>query len=236
MDETRATALRKAVEAKMTASDPAHDYLHVLRVEKTARELAAHEGAELDVVVAAALCHELFNYPKDHPESARSGEVCADHARALLGDLSYPDTIIAHVAEAIRVHAFSAGLPAETIEAKVLQDADRLDAIGAIGIARFFATSASMKRPFYATVDPFCRQRPPDDKQYALDHYYKKLARIPDRLNTAHAKGLAVPRMAAMNEFVRALMRELAASTIDPLPAPPRSAGMPMPVSPPKKV
>jgi uncharacterized protein len=219
----------------MTGCDPAHDFLHVLRVEHTARELAAREGADLDVVVAAASCHELFNHPKNHPDSARSGEVCAEHARALLSELAYDPPTIERVCEAIRVHAFSAGLPAETIEAKVLQDADRLDAIGAIGVARFFATSASMNRPFYARVDPFCRGRAPNDKEFALDHYFKKLAHIPERLNTATAKQLAVPRMTAMKEYIGALMREIAASTIDPLPEPPRTAGVPVPVSPREK-
>ena len=186
------------------------------------------------VVVAAALCHELFNYPKDHPESARSGEVCADHARALLAELAWDRGTIDRVCQAIRVHSFSAGLPAETLEDKVLQDADRLDAIGAIGVARCFATSATMKRPFYATTDPLCRARVPDDKQFALDHYYKKLARIPERLHTARAKALAVPRMRFLHDFVAQLGAEIAASTIDPSPRPPRTAGVPAPVVPKK--
>lgn len=214
MDEQRLEALRDVVRARMTGTDPAHDFLHVLRVERTARELAAREGADVDIVVAAALCHELFNHPKDHPESSQSGAICAEQARALLTEQGFSPSIIEGACEAIRVHAFSAGLPAETLEAKILQDADRLDAIGAIGIARFFATSASMRRPFYCTVDPFCRLRAPDDKQFALDHYFKKLVRIPERLNTAHAKTMAEPRMAAMMEFVRHLTSELAASTL----------------------
>ena len=235
VDERRIEELRRVVQARLTEADPAHDFLHVLRVERTARELATNEGADVETVVVAALCHELFNYPKDHPDSARSGEVCAEHARALLTEQSFDARVVDAAREAIRVHSFSSGLTADTLEAKVLQDADRLDAIGAIGIARFFATSAAMRRPFYATVDPFCRARPPDDKQFALDHYFKKLVRIPDRLNTAHAKQLAVPRMTAMMEFVGALMKELAPSTIEPAPMPPRMPGVPVPVSPEKK-
>ena len=82
----------------------------------------------------------------------------------------------------------------ETIEGKVLQDADRLDAIGAIGIARCFATCAEMRVPFYNPDDPFCGVREPDDKRWGLDHFYRKLLRIPDGLHTATARAIAKDR------------------------------------------
>ena len=97
----------------------------------------------------------------------------------------------------------------KTLEAKVLQDADRLDAIGAIGIARCFATSADMKRPFYAPDDPFCRTRAPDDKQWGLDHFYKKLLRIGDGLHTQAARAIAGERIAFMRAFLDQLEREV---------------------------
>ena len=98
----------------------------------------------------------------------------------------------------------------KTLEAKVLQDADRLDAIGAIGIARCFATSADMKRPFYATDDPFCRTRDPDDKQWGIDHFYKKLLRIADGLHTATARAMARDRAEFMRGYLAQLEREIA--------------------------
>jgi uncharacterized protein len=186
--------------------------LHVARVMASARRIAAAEGADVDVCVTAALLHELFNYPKSHPESSRSGDVCAEHAVALMREQRhFDDAFINSVAYCIRVHSFSRGIVPETLEAKVLQDADRLDAIGAIGIARCFATSADMKRPFYAPTDPFCRTREPDDKQWGIDHFYRKLLRIGDGLHTATARAIAAERIAFMRAYLDQLEREIVA-------------------------
>jgi uncharacterized protein len=194
---------------RCAGSEPAHDYLHVRRVAATARVLARDEGADEGVSVAAALLHELFSYPKDHPESARSGEVCAEHAREVLRAEGCAPAFVDAVAYAIRVHAFSAGVVPDTLEAKVLQDSDRLDAIGAIGIARCFATCAGMKRPFYEPTDPFCRAREADDKQWGLDHFARKLLRIPERLHTESAKRAAIPRVEFLREYLAQLGREI---------------------------
>ena len=208
---TRLALLHAHLAARSGAAgaDPAHDWQHVLRVSATARHLATAEGADVETVVAAALCHELFNYPKDHPDSARSGAVCAEHAATLLTDLDWPSDSISAVADCIRVHGFSAGLAAGTLEARILQDADRLDAIGAIGIARCFATCSSMGRPFYDPEDPFCTERVPDDQAWGLDHFYRKLLRIPERLHTASAKAMAAERLRFMEAFLLQLGREI---------------------------
>jgi len=203
--------LRAAAFARIAGAEPAHDALHVTRVMASARRIAAAEGADVDVCVTAAMLHELFNYPKSHPDSSRSGDVCAEHATALLREHGWDEAFIARVAYCIAVHSFSRGIMPETLEAKVLQDADRLDAIGAIGIARCFATSADMKRPFYALDDPFCRAREPDDKEWGIDHFYKKLLRIGDGLHTATARALAAERIAFMRAYLDQLEREVAA-------------------------
>jgi uncharacterized protein len=156
----------------------------------------------------AALLHELFNHPKGHPESHLSGERCADEAAAVLRAESWPE--IDAISYCIRVHSFSRGIFPETLEAKILQDADRLDAIGAVGIARCFATCADMKRPFYAPEDPFCRAREPDDKEWGLDHFYRKLLKIPDGLHTATARQLAQQKVQFMQLFLDQLAREIA--------------------------
>jgi len=207
----RFSRLRAAALARLAGAEPAHDALHVERVIASARRIAVAENAEVEVCVTAALLHELFNYPKNHPESSRSGDVCAEHALVLLGEHGYEAAFRERVAYCIRVHSFSRGIVPETLEAKVLQDADRLDAIGAIGIARCFATSADMKRPFYAPDDPFCRRRAPDDKQWGIDHFYRKLLRIGDGLHTATARAIAGERIAFMRAYLDQLERELAA-------------------------
>lgn len=210
MDRERFERLERDALSRIAGAEPAHDALHVARVMASARRIAAAEGADVDVCATAALLHELFNYPKSHPESSRSGDVCAEHAAALLREHGYEDSFINRVAYCIRVHSFSRGIFPETLEAKVLQDADRLDAIGAIGIARCFATSADMKRPFYAPDDPFCRTRAPDDKQWGLDHFYRKLLRIGDGMHTAMARAIAGERIVFMRAFLDQLAREIA--------------------------
>jgi uncharacterized protein len=205
------TPLRQAAEAAAQGQGPAHDFAHVQRVAANARCIGTAEGADLDVVVPAALLHELFNYPKDHPDSPRSGEICAERAAALLQSLGWPAATIEAIAYCIRVHPFSRGILPETLEGRALQDADRLDAIGAIGVARCFASCAEMGRPFYAPDDPFCTVRPPDDKQWGVDHFYRKLLRIPEGLHTPTARQLAAQRVTFMQTFLAQLGRELAA-------------------------
>lgn len=201
----------RAVAEQRASRDPAHDWLHVLRVAETARQLGTMEGAEHDVVVPAALLHELFNYPKGHPDSARSGEVCAEHAERVLRDEGVAGARVDAITTCIREHPFSRGLVPSTLESRILQDADRLDAIGAIGIARCMATCASMHRPFYDPADPFCARRPPDDRAWGVDHFFTKLLRIPDALHTPAARALAAPRADAMRAFLAQLGRELGA-------------------------
>jgi uncharacterized protein len=206
--ETEQT-LKEIARRACEGAEPAHDYQHVLRVASCASFLSNAEGADRTVAVSAALLHELFNYPKDHPDSSRSGEVCAARAAEVLRSLGWEERRIEAVAYCIRVHGFSAGIVPDTLEAKVLQDADRLDAIGAIGVARCFATSAAMKRPFYDPEDPLCARREPDDKQFAVDHFYRKLLKIPERLHTQAAKRLAERKVRFMRAFLDELQAEI---------------------------
>jgi uncharacterized protein len=184
-------------------ADPAHDWLHVCRVMANARTLARAEHADEEICVTAALLHELFNYPKGHPESRRSGEVCAQHARDVLMQHRWAQERVEAVCYAIAVHPFSLGVMPATLEGKVLQDADRLDAIGAIGIARCFATCADMKRPFYNPDDPLCTTREPDDKLWGVDHFYKKLLKLEAIMHTSTARTMAHERTRFMQEFLK---------------------------------
>jgi uncharacterized protein len=209
VDESLIQRLRSVAESRCTGNGPAHDFLHVLRVTATAQRIGLIESAGLDIVVPAALLHELFNYPKGHPLSHLSGEVCAEHAGDVLRQNDCPIHLIDPIRDCIRIHAFSRGLVPETIEGKVLQDADRLDAIGAIGIARCFATCAEMSVPFYNADDPFCAAREPDDKRWGVDHFYRKLLRIPDGLHTATARAIAKDRTRIMEAFLAHLGQEI---------------------------
>src|SRR5438067_7706432 len=114
----RFSRLRAAALARIAGAEPAHDALHVARVMASARRIATAEGADVDVCVTAALLHELFNYPKSHPHSSRSGDVCAEHAITMLREHGYDEAFGARVAYCIRVHSFSRGIMPETLEAK----------------------------------------------------------------------------------------------------------------------
>lgn len=212
MDRETFLRLQKEAEARSESALPAHDFSHVLRVVENARVLAREAGEDEDACALAALLHELFNYPKGHPESHKSGDVCAEHAEALLKREKVDPQLIRTVSDAIRDHAFSKGAIPETMVGKILQDADRLDAIGAIGIARCMATCSEMKRPFYSPNDPFCDSRPANDKEWGIDHFFTKLFRIPSTLHTDGAKKMAHTRIETMRVFLAALKDEIGAS------------------------
>ena len=197
-----------AREAARTA-ESAHDFGHVRRVAANARAIAEAEGVDLEVVLPAALLHELFSFPKDHPDSPRSGEVCAERAAVVVRQEGYPEALIKAICYCIRVHPFSLGVVPQTLEAKVLQDADRLDALGAVGIARCFAVGTALSRPFYDPEDPFARARPLDDKRWTLDHFGRKLLRLPETLHTETARAMARERVAFIEEFLAQWEREI---------------------------
>jgi uncharacterized protein len=201
--------VRAEVARVLVGAPPSHDLSHVERVLRTAEHLAEREGADRDVCRAAALLHELVNLPKNHPDSSRSGDLCADESARVLRGAGAAEAFVARVAAAIRDHAFSKGVLPDSLEGKILQDADRLDAIGAIGVARCVATAAEMGSRLYDPQDPLARARPLDDKAFALDHFERKLFRIPALLHTAAARALAAERVAFMRAFVAQLGREV---------------------------
>ncbi len=208
-EDPRHARLVAEARRRLEGAPPSHDFSHVLRVVESAQRIALAEGANLEVCRTAALLHELVNLPKNHPGSALSGDLCAEEARALLEREGHEPSFCDEVALAIRDHAFSKGVVPSGLSSRVLQDADRLDAIGAIGVARCMATASEMGSLFYAPTDPTCRERAPDDKAFALDHFYKKLFLVPERLHTSTARRMAAERMAFMKAFVEQLGREV---------------------------
>ena len=203
------TRLHEEARRRLEDAEPAHDFSHVERVVTNARTIACAEGANEAIAGAAALLHELFNLPKSHPDSAKAGDICAEHARELLVRAEAAPALVDPICAAIRDHAFSKGVVPDALESRVLQDADRLDALGAIGLARMWATCADMKRPFYEPGDPFCERRAPDDKQWGLDHVYKKLLVVPERLHLATSRKMAEDRVAFIRTFVAQMRNEL---------------------------
>lgn len=185
-------------------NDPAHDVGHVRRVVANARAIAAIEGGDLDVIVPAAWLHDIVNLPKDHPERAKASVMAADKACALLVGHDKLEAI--H--HAIAAHSFSANITPETLEAKIVQDADRLDALGAIGMARMFAVGGALKRSLFDADDVLALRRAPDDSVYSLDHIQIKLMPVAKGLQTKTGRDMAASRIEYMLGFAQQLAAE----------------------------
>ncbi len=189
--------------------DGAHDLQHVRRVVRHARQFAAEEGADLAVVLPAAWLHDCVSVPKDSPQRARASQMAAETAVQFLQTIHYPPEYLSAIAHAIAAHSFTAQIAPQTREARVVQDADRIDALGAVGIARAFITGGSLGRPFYHPTDPFCQQRPPDDSAASVDHFYTKLLGLADTMQTAVGRREAQARTQFMQAYLRQLAQEI---------------------------
>lgn len=199
----------KEIATVASAEDPAHDMIHFRRVADSARRLAQTEKAQIEVVIPAAWFHDYVNVPKNDPRRTTASQASAVKAIDFLKSIQYPGTYLKDIAHAIESHSFSAQIEPRTIEACVVQDADRLDALGAIGIARCFAVGSLLKRPFYNIDDPFCERREIDDKQYTVDHFYKKLFLIAKTMKTKSGQEEAQKRLRFMEDFMSQLKAEI---------------------------
>jgi len=192
-----------------TADDPAHDLLHFQRVVKTAKKICKIEAGNFEVVVAAAWLHDFVRVPKDDPRRSRASKLSADAAIGFLESIGYPDEHFAEIAHAIEAHSFSANIETKTKEAMIVQDADRIDGLGAIGIARCFGTAGILKRSFYSALDPFCELRTPDDQTFTIDHFYQKLFKTAETLKTNAGREEGLRRVEVMKRYLESFKAEL---------------------------
>jgi len=206
--ETRFQAFLQA-QAASSAADAAHDEAHVRRVVSSATRLAALEEADLAVVVPAAWLHDCVIVLKDSALRSQASRMAAKTAVTFLHHVHYPPHYLDAIAHAIEAHSFSAGIPPQTLEAKVVQDADRLDALGAIGMARTFMVGGALQRPLYHPTDPFCATHLPDDSLATLDHFYTKLLKLAGTMQTDAGRREAERRTAFMQTFLAQLAGEI---------------------------
>lgn len=190
-------------------SDSAHDLGHLRRVWTNARTLALGTEAALDILQAAAFLHDLVNPPKSSADRGQASTRSAEAASRFLATTDFPAQHIPAVAHAIAAHSFSAGIPPETLEAKILQDADRLDALGAIGLARMFAVAGRAGTALFNPDDPLALSRPLDDRRFSLDHLETKLLTLPQTMQTEAGRQIAEERADWMCAFRSRLLREL---------------------------
>ncbi|OBT16948.1 phosphohydrolase [Vibrio sp. UCD-FRSSP16_10] len=190
-------------------ADLAHDLSHVLRVVSNAKQLTLQENADLWIVLPAAYLHDCFSYPKNHSQSHQSSQLAGDKAIQFLASIQYPSHTYKAIYHAIAAHSYSANITPTSIEAKIVQDADRLDALGAIGIARCIQVGSSFDAQLYSLDDPFADKRLLDDHKYTVDHFFNKLFKLPESMQTKAGKKEAHKRMIFMRQYLNQLRQEI---------------------------
>jgi len=191
------------------ACDPAHDVQHIRRVVNNARYLTELSHANFNITIPAAWLHDCVQVAKDSPERGQVSRLAAEEGCRFLAGCGYPVEWLPAVQHAIEAHSYSAGIAVRSLEAGIVQDADRLDAVGAIGIARCLLTGGALGSAIYHPDDPFCAQRSADDKAFMVDHFFAKLFKLPATRQTAAGRSEAQRRAGVMRDYLSELGREL---------------------------
>lgn len=196
------------LHASDSYADIIHDLEHVRRVVRNAMRLWATDHGDERIVLAAAWLHDCVAVAKNSPLRSQASRMAADKAGAWLREQRYPADIAA-IEHAIAAHSFTANILPTTIEAKIVQDADRLDSLGAIGTARCLMLSVELQRQLYDPAEPFPIEREPNDMTSAIDHFYTKLLKLADTMQTAAGRAEAHRRTMFMRHFLAQLASEI---------------------------
>ena len=191
------------------SDDGAHDLAHLQRVWHNVRTLHEEEGGDLEVLLAAVLLHDCVAVEKNSPLRSQASRLAAEKASSVLAELNWPSDKIASVAHAIEAHSFSANITPLTLEAKIVQDADRLDSLGMLGVARTFYIAGRMGSALYDPQDPQAKHRDYDDKRFCLDHFQTKLLHLADGFQTVAGQRLAQIRHQRLKGFMEQFMEEI---------------------------
>ena len=201
------------LRVNLTHKDASHDLGHFQRVWKAAQYINREDGLMADplILLAAAYFHDLISLPKNHPDRKDSSRLSAERTAELLEGTftGFPPEKIEGVRHAILTHSFSAGITPVTVEAKILKDADRLDALGAIGLARVFYTAGQLDQELFDEADPLATSRELNDQVYALDHFAVKLLKLPARMNTSTGRRLAEQNAGYLTRFLEKIRAEI---------------------------
>ena len=192
------------------SNDGSHDRSHLLRVWRNASAIAEQEPhCDRAILTAAVILHDCVAVEKNSPQRSKASRLASAQAREILAAFGWDPARIAAAAHAIEAHSFSAGIAPRTTEARIVQDADRLDAIGAIGVARCFYIAGRMGSGLYDPADPSAVNRDLDDRRFALDHFRTKLFKLAANFQTRTGQALAEARTQTMRGFVQILLSEI---------------------------
>jgi uncharacterized protein len=191
--------------------DAAHDISHFRRVWATAQRLSVEENIDERVMLAACYFHDIVSLAKNHPQRSRSSALAAEKTVSILREdfPDFPEDLYPAVAHAIEAHSHSANITPQTREAKIVQDADRLESLGAIGLARVFSVAGRLNVSLFDAEDPFADSRALNDQRYALDHFQNKLLRLPATMQTEQGKALAEHNARYLVQFMAKMSAEL---------------------------
>jgi uncharacterized protein len=194
--------------------DAAHDLSHVRRVWQHCLGINEQDGLSVEplVLLAAAYFHDIVNVPKNSKDRKQASRMAAERALEILQSLEFPEKYLDEVRGAIESHSFSANLKAETSAAKIVQDADRLEALGALGIARLFYVAGKMDSQLFDAEDPWAQERELNDKQYAIDHFFIKLFNIKNTMQTNTGRRKAEALTEKMQGFLEQFKLEISYS------------------------
>jgi uncharacterized protein len=201
--------LIKIAQEKQTKTDPSHDFQHVLRVLNLSLKIGVEEGADSEILIPAALFHDIIVYRKDSFNSKNEAQESSEFAKNILKKINgYPKNKIAAVAECIKQCSFSKGIKPDLLESKIIQDADRLEATGAISIMRTFSSCGQMSKQFYDPSDPFCLNGFVEFRS-GLDLFYRRLLIVESGMHSQLAKEIAKRRTVFLKFFLKELRLEL---------------------------
>ncbi len=199
--------------AGLELPDRAHGLDHWKRVAGWTWRLYKEEQLEnwdnYRLAMACGLLHDCYPVAKNSPDRPRSAELSAARAGEWLKEMHWAANDIEEVVMAIEDHSFSGGRLPRTYLGKCLQDADRLEALGAFGLYRTIATGVSMGADLFSESDPWASVRPLDDKKFTIDHFFTKLLKLPETFQTATGRRYADQRAKFLEDFLDLLKRDL---------------------------
>jgi uncharacterized protein len=197
--------IRQALAIEMASADSGHGLEHVERVVKNAIRIAETLTVDYEVLLPATWFHDCVCVAKNSPLRSQASRLAAKRALGMLEDLGYPTDKFDQISHAIEAHSFSAGIQCQSVEAQVLQDADRLEALGAIGLARCLMTGGAMGQRLYHPDDPFPTTRELRDDQQSID----QLLKLPSTMQTTAGREIAQKRAGFLVDFLIQLSLEI---------------------------
>lgn len=210
MDQLMIEKTEEFVKEKLKDESSGHDWYHIYRVKKLAENIAEQEGADHFICVMAALLHDIAD-----EKIAGSEEKGLEEVKSWLKSILVENHYIEQIISIISTMSFKGGTNQSamlTLEGQVVQDADRLDAIGAIGIGRTFAYSGAKGQLMYDPEIPvrekMTKEQYRNEKSTAVNHFYEKLLKLKDKMNTTYAKKLADERHAFLESFLEQFFGE----------------------------